>query len=118
LRLGQRPAATDDRPHGLALDLDVVDGRDLLGHDQIVASLSVVRIGDGGGADLEVALGLCELFRRGDFLRPHCAQVVLRQQDIEVSLRHPQHEVLAGQRELALRLHHLDLGLVVQRVIL
>ena len=51
-----------------------------------MARLRIVGIGDGGGADFEVALGLRELLGIGGFLRDCEGQIVFREQNVEVGL--------------------------------
>ena len=79
----------------------VVLGGDLLRQHQVEARLRLARVGDGGGADLEVALGRGQLLGRS----PPCARAskaerVLRGQHVEVGLRHADDQVLAGGRQL------------------
>src|SRR5262249_19676385 len=54
-----------DELQRLVLGLEVVQRGDLLGADQVEARLRLVRVCDGGGADLEVALRRRELLAGG-----------------------------------------------------
>jgi len=58
----------DQLLQGTALDFEVVGGSQFLRHDQVVAGLGFVGVGDGGGADFEVALGLFQLLGDRSFL--------------------------------------------------
>ena len=89
------------------LHLQVVLGSDLLRDDQVVAGLRFARVGDGRGADFEVALGRCELLGDGHLLRPHQRQAVLAGQHVEIRLAHAHDQVLIGGGEHGLR----DIGL-------
>ena len=100
------------------LDLHIVLAHQLLRHDQVVARLRIARVGDGGRAHDEVALGLLELARHRRLLRQRRAQVHARQQHVKVPLRHPRHEVLRGRRQLRLGLLDLHFGLLVDRIVL
>ena len=77
------------------LDAQVVLGRDFLRDHQVVAGLRLARVGDGGGADLEVALGRGQLLGHRGLLRLHEGQRVLRRQHVEVSLADADDQVLA-----------------------
>ena len=77
-----------------------------------------MRVGDGGGADLEIALGLRQLFGNGGLLRLDGGQGVLRGQHVEVGLCRAHDQVLRGLAELRLGLRDLELGLLVLRPIL
>ena len=68
-----------------------------------------MRVGDGGGADLEVALGLLELTSDRDQLRLREHDRVLREQDVEIGLRDTQDQILGRLRERRVGLHHLRL---------
>ena len=93
-------------------DLEVVAVGDLLGHRLVVARLRLQRVHDGRGADLEVALGLRELLVDRGLLRLGQRHVVLREQHVEVGLRHAKREVLRGAGE-----HHLGLQHRVPRLV-
>jgi hypothetical protein len=47
---------------GLALDGEIILRGDFLGRGQVEARLRFVGVGDGRGADLEIALGRFQLF--------------------------------------------------------
>ncbi|MNV36074.1 hypothetical protein D3C71_1275380 [compost metagenome] len=94
-----------------AFHAQVVFGRDFLGHHQVVAGLGLARIGDGGGAHLEVALGGGQLLRHGGFLRLHEGQGVLRGQHVKVGLAHAHQQVLRGGVQL--RLGHVNAALAL-----
>ena len=116
-----RGAQSGELAHGLAHDLFQRPGFDFhfvlahqfLGHHQVVARLGFARVGDGGRAHDEVALGLFELFGHRGLLRQDGGQVRARKQHVEVALRHPRHQVLGGRRQLGLGLLDLDFGLLV-----
>ena len=91
---------------------------DFLRHCEVVARLRFMGVGDGGGADFEVALGGRQLFGDGRFLRIDEGDVVLRLQHVEIGLCDAQDQVLC--RYLQLHLGDLDLllGLLVLHQIL
>ena len=99
-RLGQRQRLHPGRAHQLlqrqALDAQIVVGRDFLGDDQVVARLGFARIGDGGVADVEIALGKGALLGHRLLLRLHEAQRVFCAQHIEVGLAGAHDQVLLG----------------------
>ncbi len=97
----------DQLLQGALLHLEVVGVEDLLGDRLVVARLGLERVDDRGGADLEVALGLRELLRDRALLGVGKGDVVLREQHVEVGLRHAHDQVLAGRRERRLGLHDL-----------
>ena len=103
---------------GAALDFKVVRGRQFLRHDQVVAGLRFVGIGDGGRADFEIALGLFELLGNRGFLRCRQLHAVLCNQDVEIGLRAAQDQILLGDFILRFADGHLQFGLVVQRPVL
>ena len=94
-------------------DLERVLARDLLGDREVVARLRLVRVGDGRGPDLEVALRLRELLGDRDLVGADEVEVVLRGEHLEVGLRHAHDEVLRRLPELGLGLQHLELRLLV-----
>ena len=75
-------------------------------------------VGDGGGADLKVALGRCELLGDRGFLGIDEGDVVLRLQHIEIRLRHTLDQILLGHLELHLGDARLVLGLFVLHPVL
>jgi hypothetical protein len=121
-----RAAHTGELSHRLAhdlferadLDFHVVLAHQLLRHDQVVARLRIARVGDGGRAHDEVALGLLELPGHRRLLRQDGAQVRAREQHVEVALRHPRNELLGGHRKLGLGLFDLHPRLLVGGVVL
>jgi hypothetical protein len=116
-RRGQRQRRAAGAPDQLVerdlLDLQVVLGRDLLRDHQVVAGLRLARVGDGGGADFEVALGEGELLGHRGLLRAHQRQRVLLGQHVEVALAHAHDQVLLGRGEHGLRDFGLALALLV-----
>ena len=92
--------------HGLVecqpFDQQVVVGGDFLRCDQVKAGLGFTRVGDGGGADFEVALGRGQLFRHGCLLCLDEAQAFLRRQHVKVGLADAHHQFLLGRFELGL----------------
>ena len=109
-RLGQRQGlgagAAYQLVEGEFFHPQIVVGGDFLGHDQVVAGLGLTRIGDSGGANFKVALGCCQLFGYGGFLRLHKGQRVLRGQHIKVALADAHQQVLRDAIELRLRYVH------------
>jgi hypothetical protein len=114
-RLGQRaglgPGAAHELVQGQLLHAQVVVGGDFLGAHQVVAGLRLARVGDGGGAHLEVAFGGGELLRHGGLLRLHEGEGVLRSQHIKVGLADAHQQVLCGGVEL--RPGHVDATLAL-----
>jgi len=74
--------------------------------------LGFQRVDDGRRAHLEVALGLGELLGDGAVLRIGERHVVLREEHVEIRLRHAQDQVLLRAGESRLGLDHLLLRLV------
>ena len=70
---------------------------------KVVRRLRFMRIGDGLGADFEVALGRRQLFGGRRLLRTGRFQVVLRAQHVEISLRHAGDQVLLRLGEYKLQ---------------
>jgi hypothetical protein len=68
--------------------------RNLLRDREVVARLRLVRVGDGGRADFEVALRLRQLLADRGFLRAYQRERVLRGEDVEISDRHAQDQIL------------------------
>ena len=89
----------------------VVFGCNFLRNHQVVAGLGFARVGHGGGAHLEVALGRGQLFRHCGFLGLHEGQRVLRGQHIKVGLAHAHQQVLGGRVQLRLGHVHAALAL-------
>ena len=89
-------------------DVERVLFGDFLRHGEVVAGLRLVGVRDGGGADLEIALGRGELLGNGGFLRADEGDVVLRLQHVEIGLGDTQDQLLLRQLEL----HFGDPGLV------
>ncbi len=82
-----------DLLQGGARHFERAPGRNLGGRGQVVAGLGVVRIGNGGRAHLEVALGLRELLADGLLPGADQVQVVLRGQHVEIGLGGPRDQV-------------------------
>ncbi len=91
---------------------------DLLRVRQVGARLGFAGVGDGGVADLEVALGRCQLFGDRLAVALHRLQRVGRGQHVEVGLRHAHDQVLVGLRQLRLRDVLVLLRLVDLQVVL
>jgi hypothetical protein len=72
------------------------------GGGQVEAGLRFARVGDGGGADLEIALGRGQLLGDTALLKRLGAQRVLRGQHVEIGLRHAHDQVLLGGFEVGL----------------
>ena len=100
------------------LDAQIVAGSDLLRQHQVVAGLGFALVGDGGRADLKVALGRSELLSHGGLLRGHKGQVVFRGEGVEISLAHAHDQVLLGREQLRLGLLDLLQALVVAAQVL
>ena len=92
--------AVDQLLQGAALDFQVIGGFQFLRPDEVVTGLGFVGVGDGGGADFEVALGLFQLLGDGGFLGGVQLYGVLGDEDVEVGLCGAQYDVLFGQFEL------------------
>src|SRR5207237_5116348 len=100
------------------LAVEVVLRRDFLRDDQVVARLRFVRVGDGCGAALEVALRLRELLGDRRLLRAHEHQRVLRGQYVEIGLRRAHGQVLARLCEGRFGLPRLVIRLVTLQEVL
>ncbi len=103
---------------GAALGLDIVQRRDLLRLRQVVARLRLVRVRDGRGADLEIALGLRQLLGDRHLLPANQAQRILRREHLEIGHRHAHDQVLGGLGEDGFGLLRLQFTLVVLRQVL
>src|SRR5438128_1727396 len=79
----------------------------------VVGGLGFVGVGDGLGADLEVALGRGQLLGGRGLLGARRFQRVLGRQHVEVGLGHARDQVLLGLGELGLRDGLLQLALLV-----
>ncbi|MCY1231250.1 hypothetical protein D9M72_436920 [compost metagenome] len=117
-RLGAQAHQFVDRLAGDLLqrgapDLQVALCGDLGRGGQVVARLGVVGIDDGGGADLEVALGLFQLLADCLLLRARQVQVVLRGKHVEVGLRGARDQVELGLVEGDFARHRRQLALLV-----
>ena len=96
-----------------AFDLQVVGCGNLLRIHQIMAGLGLAGVGDGGGANIEVALGKFQLFLHGALLGLHGGQRVLGGQHIKVALAHAHQQVLRGGVQLGAGQLHIALALAV-----
>jgi hypothetical protein len=83
----------DDLLQAAAFDFQGALGGQFLGDDEVVAGLGFVGVGDGGGADFEVAFGLFELLGDGGLLGGGELDAVLGDEDIEVGLGDAQDEI-------------------------
>ncbi len=92
----------------------VVQRRELLCHREIEARLCFLLIGDGRGADLEIALRGRELFGDRALLRQDRFEIVLRAEHGEVRLRDPHDQFLANPDELRFTKRNLQLALLEQ----
>ena len=97
------------------LDPQIVFGRDFLRCPQVKAGLCLAGVGDGGGADFEVALGRRQLLAHGGFLGFDEGQAVHGRQDVKVSLADTHDQVLVGRSELCLGQIDLLHSLLVTR---
>ncbi len=93
----------------------VVLGGNFLGQHQVKPGLRLAAVGDGGGADLEIAFGKGQLLVGGGFLGPHKQQAVLRGQHVKVGLADAHQQVLLGHLQLRLGRVHALQALAVQR---
>ena len=98
-------------------DLQVVLRSNFLCGDQIEAGLGFARIGDGGRADLEIALGHFQLGADGLLLRLGNLHAVLRGQHIEIGLRDTYDQVLCRSVKLGLGHVHAALSLFVSDLV-
>jgi hypothetical protein len=108
----------DQHAQRIAPDFELVVGGNLLRRRQVEARLRLVGVGDRRRADLEVLLRLLELLRDRRLVGLHGAQVLDREEDVEVGLRDAQDQILSGLGKVGLGLHHQQLGLVVLNEIL
>ena len=86
--------AADDGAQRRELAIQIVLGRNLLGHDLIVLRLGVVGVGDRRRANFEVALGLRQILAHRCLLAFGQLDVEPRQQHVEVCLYHADDEIL------------------------
>jgi len=90
------------------LQFQIVRRCQLLRQDQVISRLCFVSVGDGGGADLEIAFCLFQLLRDGRFLRGVQLHGVLRDQHIKIDLGTAQDEILLRTLELRFGDGHLQ----------
>jgi hypothetical protein len=109
-RAGRR--ADDGLQRGLP-GFEVVHGGDLLRDHQVVGGLGFMGVGNGLGADFEVALRRRQLLGHGFLLGAGRGQRVLGRQHVEVGLGHAGDQVLLGLGELGFRNRLLQLALLV-----
>ena len=113
-QFGQRArGGADDLGQFLAPHFQVVLQAQFLGHDQIVAGLGLVGVGNGGVAQLEIALGRFQLPGDGGFFGLGGRQRVLGVEHVEVGVGHAQQQVLVGLLQLHLDVGDDELGLFV-----
>jgi len=101
--LGLDGGAADDLVEEEPLHAQVIVGRQLLGHGLVVLGLRFTRVGDGGRAHLEVALGRCQLLGDGLLVGLRGGEHLARIEHIEVGLRQAHDQVLLGQQHQQLR---------------
>mmetsp|Transcript_41247 Transcript_41247/g.96593 ORF Transcript_41247/g.96593 Transcript_41247/m.96593 type:complete len:257 (+) Transcript_41247:1466-2236(+) len=115
-RRGQSLGLDADPPDELverdALDAQVVVGRQLLGHSQVVTRLGFTRVGDGGRADLEIALGRGQLLRDRGLVGPRGGQRILGGQHVEIGRGQAHDQVLLGDLQIGLGRRIAATGLV------
>lgn len=105
-QFGQRARGrADDLGQFLAAHVQVVLQAQFLRHHQVVARLRFVGVGDGGVAQLEIALGRLQLAGHGGLLGLGRGQGVLGVQHVEIGVGHAQQQVLVGLLQL-----HFDVG--------
>ncbi len=104
--------AADDRLQLAATDQQRAEGDLLLRDDLVVAGLRFVGVDDGLGADLELALGLLQLFQRRLLCSIERNQLVACRQHIEVRGGHAQRQVLRRLLQSQVGRHHGNLGLL------
>jgi hypothetical protein len=97
-RLGVGIGLADQLVQCQFLDVQIVIGRDFLRDHKVIAGLRFARVGDGGRANLEIALGRRQLLGHRRFLGPHEGQAVLRAQHVEISLADANNQVLFGSQ--------------------
>ena len=103
----------DDLLQRALLDLEVALRRDFLAGGKVEACLRLVRVGDGGGAHLEIAFGLRQLLGNGGLLRLDERQAVLRGEYVEISLGYAHDQVLRHLSEGGFGLCHFIAGFPV-----
>ena len=110
-RLRVQTGAANDALERQAFDVEVVLGREFLRCGEVETGLRLARVSDGGGADLEIALGRCELL--GDRLFPglYRSERVGGCQHIEIGLGNPNDQVLLDRQQLRSRQLDAALGL-------
>ena len=104
----------DDLLQRALLDFEVALRGDFLAGGKVETRLRLVRVGDGGGAHLEVALRLRQLLRDGRLLRLDESQAVLGREHVEIRLGHAHDQVLRGLPENRFGLGHLEAGFLIQ----
>ena len=110
--LGLNVAAADQLIERDALVAQIVVGADFLRGGQIEAGLRFTGVGDGGGADFEIAFGRGQLFADGSLARARGGQGVLSGQHIEIGLGQTHDQVLLGGLKLVGRGFELQLCLI------
>jgi hypothetical protein len=103
----------DQHAQRIASDFELVVGGNLLRCREVEARLRLVGVGDRRRADLEVLLRLLELLRDRRLVGLHGAQVLDRDEYVEVGLRDAQNQILPRLGKGRLGLHHQQLGLAV-----
>jgi len=102
----------------LTLDGQVIVGGNFLRHDQVIAGLRFMRVGNGCRPHLEIAFGRLQLFCGCRFLGARRRQGFLGQQHIEVGLGNAHDQVLAGLKKLGFGTGCRELSLLVARPVL
>ena len=110
-RLRSRRQAADDRAQRRELVVEIRARSDLLRDDLVVLRLRVVGVGDRRRADLEIALGLRQVFADRRLLALGQLDVEPRQQHVEIGLGDADDQVLLRRRQHEIALPDLLLRL-------
>jgi hypothetical protein len=112
-RLSSPRILADQHVQRVTFHLKFALGSDFLRGGQVEARLRLVGVGDRRRSDLEILFGLLELLGDGRLVGLHGAQVLDREEDIEVGLCDAHDQILSGLREVGFGLQDQQFRLVV-----
>ena len=112
-RIEMRWNLAEDQLQSAVPDFEIILRGDFLSRGEVVPRLSLVSVGNGDGAHLEVALGHFQLLADGGLLGVGQGNIVLGEQDVEIGLSDSDDQVLPGDGKLRFSLNNLAFGLLV-----